>query len=128
MVTLLDECLAVYPASQWTLLESQLQALPAFKRSVKALVRLLTSRASDAKLDAQGRILLPAPLRAEVGLERDALVIGVLDRFEVWPPPAWDAFVRESERFLDDAGLDLAWPLPRPPQSPSSDPSSTGQP
>ena len=127
-MTLLDECLAVYPASQWTRLESQLQALPAFNRSVKALVRLLASRANDAKLDVQGRILLPASLRAEVSLERDALVIGVLDRFEVWPPAAWNSFVRESERFLDDAGLDVAWPLPGPPRGTSSGPSSTGQP
>ncbi len=128
VVTLLDECLAVYPASQWARLESQLQALPAFNRSAKALVRLLASRANDAKLDVQGRILLPTSLRAEVSLERDAIVVGVLDRFEVWPPAAWDRFVRESERFLDDAGLDVAWPLPGPSRDTPPDSSSTGQP
>ena len=128
VVTLLDECLAVYPTSQWTRLETQLQALPAFSRPVKALVRLLASRANDARLDVQGRILLPASLRAEVGLERDALVIGVLDRFEVWPPDAWDGFVRESERFLDDASLGVAWPLPGRSGSAPRDPSSTRQP
>ena len=106
-------------------LETQLLALPAFDRPVKALVRVLASRATDAKLDVQGRILLPVPLRTEVGLERDALVIGVLDRFEVWAPDAWDGFVRESERFLDDASLGVAWPLPGRSRS---GPSSTGQP
>ena len=128
VVTLLDECLAVYPTSQWTRLETQLLVLPAFDRPVKALVRLLASRATDAKLDVQGRILLPVPLRTEVGLERDALVIGVLDRFEVWAPDAWDGFVRESERFLDDASLGVAWPLPGRSRSGPSGPSSTGQP
>ena len=41
-----------------------------------------------------------------------ALVIGVLNRFEVWAPDRWDAFVADSERLLEDATLDVQWPLP----------------
>ena len=48
-------------------------------------------------------------------------VVGVLNRFEVWAPPAWEDFLRESERLLDDVSLDVAWPLPAPrPQENSS--------
>jgi len=60
----------------------------------------------------QGRILLPPTLRQAAGLTRDAVVVGVLNRFEVWSPEAWDGFVRESERLLDDVSLDIQWPLP----------------
>ena len=45
-------------------------------------------------------------------LDREALVIGVLNRFEVWAPDRWDAFVVDSERLLEDATLDVQWPLP----------------
>jgi MraZ protein len=111
VATPLDQCLACYPADEWTRLEGQLRALPAFSKQVKALTRLLASRAVDCGLDVQGRILLPAALRAAAGLGHDVVVVGVLNRFEVWSPDAWDGFVRESERMLEDVSLDVQWPL-----------------
>jgi MraZ protein len=112
VVTLLDQCLAVYPPTEWARLEAQLHALPAFAKQVKALTRLLLSRAADCEIDVQGRILLPPALREAAGLGRDAVVVGVLNRFEIWSPESWDGFVRESERLLDDVSLDIQWPLP----------------
>ena len=111
VVTLLDQCLAVYPAVEWERLESQLAALPAFSKPVKALSRLLASRASDCEIDVQGRILLPPALRAAAGLGREAVVLGVLNRIEVWAPEPWETFLRESERILDDASLGVEWPV-----------------
>ena len=133
VVTLLDQCLAVYTQTEWARLESQLAALPAFSKQVKALTRLLVSRAADCELDVQGRILLPPALREAAGLERDAVVVGVLNRFEVWAPQSWAGFVQESERLLDDVSLDIQWP-PAPPRPadaqvpPSLPPGSSGHP
>jgi MraZ protein len=123
VVTHLDQCLAAYPPEEWARLEAQLGALPAFSRPVKALTRLLVSRAADCEVDVQGRILLPATLRDAAGLSRDAIVVGVLNRFEIWAPEAWESFVRESERLLDDVSLDIQWPLPPSnPTGPASPP------
>jgi len=110
VVTSLDQCLAAYAPGEWAKLEAQLASLPAFSKPVKALTRLLASRAVDCEIDVQGRILLPSALREAAGLARDAVVIGVLNRFEVWSPEAWDTFTRESERLLDDVSLDVQWP------------------
>jgi len=123
VLTLLDECLAAYPPAEWEKLEAQLAALPAFSRPVKGLARLLASRAVDCELDGQGRILLPAGLRAAAGLGREATVVGVLNRFEVWSPERWDAFLQGSERLLDDVTLGVEWPPvagPRPQAKPRS--------
>jgi MraZ protein len=109
VVTQLDQCLAVYSPPEWSKLEAQLAALPAFSKPVKALTRLLASRAADCEIDVQGRILLPPSLRTAAGLSRDAVVIGVLNRFEVWAFETWEGFLRESERLLDDASLDIQW-------------------
>jgi MraZ protein len=127
VVTLLDQCLAAYPPSQWRRLESQLAALPAFSKPVKALTRLLTSRAADCELDSQGRILLPPSLRQAAGLARETVVVGVLNRFELWAPEPWEDFVRDSESLLDDLTLDIDWPVspvpsPGPPAAPSATP------
>ena len=110
VATLLDQCLAVYPASEWRRLEQQLRQLPAFSREVKALTRLLASRAVDCELDVQGRILLPSVLRQAAHLAGEVMAVGVLDRFELWPPAAWDDFLRDSERLLDDVSLTVQWP------------------
>jgi MraZ protein len=119
VVTPLDQCLAAYPPSEWAKLETQLAALPAFSKPVKALTRLLASRAADCEIDVQGRILLPPSLRTASGLERDAVVIGVLNRFEVWTPEGWESFLRESERLLEDVSLDIQWPPPPSPPTPA---------
>jgi len=125
VVTSLDQCLAAYAPSEWTRLEDQLRALPAFSRPVKALTRLLMSRAADCELDVQGRILLPAPLRAGAGLAREALMVGVLNRFEVWSPERWATFVADSEKLLEDATLDVQWSLP---PTPAGEPPRAGHP
>jgi MraZ protein len=127
VVTQLDQCLAVYSPGEWANLEAQLAALPAFNKQVKALTRLLASRASDCEIDVQGRILIPPALREAAGLTRDAVVVGVLNRFEVWSPEAWAGFVRESERLLDDVSLDIQWP-PAPPSPPPAVPTPAGTP
>jgi MraZ protein len=110
VVTVLDDCLAAYPAEAWARLEKQLARLPPFSAPAKALTRRLTSRAVDCDLDVQGRVLLPPAVRAAAGLQREALVVGVLDRIEVWAPERWESFLADSERLLDDATLGVEWP------------------
>ena len=105
VATVLDQCLAVYPAHEWSRLESSLAALPPFSKPVKALSRLLSSRAVDCRLDVQGRILIPSTLRAAAKLERAAVVAGVLNRFEIWEPAAWSAFLADSDKPYALGGL-----------------------
>jgi MraZ protein len=124
VVTVLDQCLAVYAPAEWARLEAQIAALPAFNRQVKALTRLLASRAADCDLDVQGRILLPPALRQSAALSREAVVIGALSRFEIWAPESWEGFLKESERLLDDVAFDLPWPPAPAPSSPSAGPPS----
>ena len=112
VVTLHDQCLAVYPSGQWSRVEQQLLSLPPFAKATQALSRRLASQAADARLDVQGRILLPPVLRRAAGLSTDVTVIGVLNRFEVWSPEAWSAFLRDSEQLLGDAALNTVWPAP----------------
>jgi transcriptional regulator MraZ len=116
VVTLLDECLAAYAPAEWARLEARLVALPPFSKPVKGLTRLLASRAVDCDLDVQGRILLPLSLRTAAALAREATVVGVLNRFEVWSSERWAAFLEGSERMLEDVSLGVEWPLPPPPR------------
>jgi len=128
VATRLDGCVALYGESDWQRLETQLRRLPAFSKQAKALTRHLASQASDCALDSQGRVLIPPALRALAGLKRDAIVVGALDRIEVWAPETWSDFLRDSERLLEDVTLDVSWPLPERSKTTPSDPGSTAEP
>ena len=61
----------------------------------KAL-RPLFANAAKCEPDAQGRILIPAKLRAYAGLKKDVTVIGVAKRAEIWSSERWKAMEQEE--------------------------------
>jgi MraZ protein len=109
VLTFFDDAIAGYPRETWLSLEKQVLALPAFSKKARALSRVLASRAHDSKLDAQGRVLVPPALRRLAGLDRDVVVIGAMDRFEIWPSDRWAAFAGEAEALLDAASSELSF-------------------
>ena len=42
-------------------------------------------------MDAQGRVLLPGLLRDHAGLQKQAILLGQGNKFELWGQEAWDA-------------------------------------
>jgi MraZ protein len=63
--------------------------------------RLFVGRAHECPLDKVGRILLPADLRRDAGIERDAVVIGQIDKVEIWSAERWQ---RLSAQGTDQMG------------------------
>lgn len=59
--------------------------------------RMLFGLMSEQTPDKQGRITITPELRAYAGLGREAVVVGVYDRIEVWEPKAWTAYNAEQE-------------------------------
>ena len=82
--------LALFPADEWERREEVLVGLSDFDTDAEDLQRLLVGEASDSPLDAQGRILVPTLMRKEADLETKVLVIGVLDRIELWNPERFE--------------------------------------
>jgi len=94
----LDGCVWIFPPQVYEQLMTQAQELNQFNRSARQLVRLLTGH--DLKLDKQGRLLIPPPLRthAEIGPDSDIVVVGVntrLPRIEIWGRARWDGVTEE---------------------------------
>ena len=65
---------------------------------LRAYGRMLFARASEQVPDKQGRVTITPKLRQYAGLDRDAVVIGVYDRIEVWEPRAWTAYTADQEQ------------------------------
>ena len=85
----LDNCLFVYDNSEWTALEEKLRALPITNTAGRKFSRFLLGSAATCEVDKQGRILLPAVLREFAGIEKDAVLVGVGSRIEVWNKDKW---------------------------------------
>jgi len=114
VLTFFDDAIAGYPRAAWASLENQVLSLPAFSKKARALSRVLASRAHESRLDGQGRILVPPALRKLAALDRDVVIIGAMDRFEIWPAEKWASFALEAESLLDAASSELSFAPPGP--------------
>lgn len=85
-----DRCLLIYPQPEWEEIERKLMQLPTLNPVVRRLQRLMIGHATELELDANGRMLIPPPLREYAGLSRQALLIGQGARFELWDEKQWN--------------------------------------
>lgn len=86
----LDGCLSVYPTEEWTVFESKLRSLPITNKNARMFTRFFLAGATECEIDKQGRILIPAPLREYAGLFKDAVLVGVSGRIEIWSKDKWE--------------------------------------
>jgi len=86
-----DQCLLLYPMPVWEEIESRLMSLPTLNPQARRLQRLMVGHATDLELDGHGRLLLPPNLREFASLNRDAMLIGQGQRFELWDESRWNA-------------------------------------
>jgi MraZ protein len=104
----LERCIYLYPASQWEALAAKLLALPQMESDIRFFVRMSFGASSDCRVDGQGRVLLPPELRGYGGLDREAVIVGVGNRAEVWQPDAWARCEQEAEPRMGDIAQRLA--------------------
>ena len=86
----LDKCLGLFPHDEWEELAAKLRGLPLTNPNAREFARFMSSGAVEVELDKQGRILVPGYLREYAGLsEGEVIVVGALNRLEIWAPAAW---------------------------------------
>jgi MraZ protein len=81
-------CLSVYTMERW---EEKSAELASGKTSdeLRDFERRIYPSASEVELDSQGRMVIPAKLRAYADLANEVTVAGVRDHFEIWDRTAW---------------------------------------
>lgn len=98
-----DYCLLLYPLPEWEAVEQQLVRLSSTNRKSRALKRLLLGHAEECSLDANGRLLLPGPLREFAGLDRRVVLVGQGNKFEIWDETIW---YRQRDEWIGVQGQD----------------------
>ena len=90
IITNFNKCLAAYPLKEWNAIENKVAELPQFKQEVISFLRYLMGGAVECSIDSQGRILVPQSLRNYAQLDKEVVLIGMLNRFEVWSKEIWE--------------------------------------
>ena len=88
VLTTYDGCLVAFSLEDWEELEKKFMRIPNPSPQVRAFRRLVIGGAETHTPDSHGRILLSPDHRAYAGIEREATVLGLVDRFEIWNPAA----------------------------------------
>jgi len=84
--------LVAYPVQEWLSIGEKVRNAPNMEQSVSDFMRVLFSNASEVSFDKQGRILIPPPMRAKVGIDKSVVMVGVMNRLEIWSQEKWLVF------------------------------------
>ena len=97
----LDVNLVVYTEDAFKEYAQKWMELSTGKADYRKWRRYVASTAEYCELDKQGRILISAKLRDHAGLDKDVVISGNLDNFEIWAPERW----KEAGDFGDDGEI-----------------------
>jgi MraZ protein len=79
-----------------------LKQAPITNKGARDYLRMLFAGASNEVPDKQGRVTIPPMLRDYAGLDRDCVVIGAMNRVEIWNTENWNRYSQEQEQAFAD--------------------------
>lgn len=97
-----ERCLNVWSMQEFSTFTDRLKETPITSKSSRDYVRMLFAGASDETPDKQGRITVPAMLRDYASLSKDCVVIGAMNRIEIWDATAWQTYSDSQEQAFAD--------------------------
>ncbi|MGO4385214.1 division/cell wall cluster transcriptional repressor MraZ [Specibacter sp. RAF43] len=101
-----ENCIYVFSAREFEKVHAQMEGAPISNRQARDYIRIFLSGASDEVPDKQGRVTIPATLRAYAGLERELVVIGAGSRAEIWDATAWHDYLAAREQAFSETDED----------------------
>lgn len=102
-----ERCLFVFPMAEFQRMHEQIRNAPVTSKHARDYLRVFLSGAHDEIPDKQGRLNIPAALRAYAGLDRDVAVIGAGTRVEIWDAAAWEAYLAEQVELYSETAEEV---------------------
>ena len=87
--------LLIFPRPAWEQFRDRVAALPMDSSGWK---RVFLGNAMDVELDGTGRVLVSPELRAAAGIEKDVMLLGMGNHFELWDKASYEAKEAEAMR------------------------------
>ena len=102
-----QSCLLLYPLHEWEEIELKLARLSTMNIAERRIIRLTLGYASEGDMDKNGRFLLPPPLRQHAKLEKQIMLVGQLNKFEIWDADIWQKQIEEDIQTEQLGGFEL---------------------
>ncbi len=96
-----DKCLLIYPQSDWEPIQQKLMELSSLNPRIRGLQRQLIGHAEDIEMDAAGRVLVSSALREFAALEKNVVLVGQGNKFELWDKEQWGQVLERGTGFGD---------------------------
>ena len=100
-----EKCLTLYPKKNWDPILAELSKVSEYKAENREFLRYFTMGATLGELDSAGRLLIPPNLKAHAGLEKDVVLVSVINKIEIWDKVKYQQFF---ESFTPEKYSDLA--------------------
>jgi MraZ protein len=90
MISRMDNCLVGFTFNEWRNIESKILAMAEKNDNMRRFRRVFIGGSFECSCDKQDRILVPPSLRQYAELEKEIVLVGVLDHFEIWSRDNYD--------------------------------------
>ena len=82
----MDKCILVYPQDEWEKVKNALSGYNSFNRDQRFFMREFFMYVNECELDSQNRIVIPPQLKEYAGLDKEVILLGLMDKMEIWNP------------------------------------------
>ncbi|OUJ72433.1 MULTISPECIES: division/cell wall cluster transcriptional repressor MraZ [Hymenobacter] len=108
-----EPCLVLYPSSSWRVIHDKVMALDEFNEEYRQFQRNFFRGMTEVELDNIGRFMLPRTMLRYAGIEKEAIIVGMGNRCEIWDPERYDAFlIKDQKSFSQLAQKFLSTDMP----------------
>src|ERR1035438_8076709 len=94
------------PPSQMAKMKADLDAMPNGNPNKVVLKRFIGSESVQVALDKAGRICLPDEMARAASIKDEVVLVGLLDRFEIWNPGRYET-VKAADAVLASEAFKL---------------------
>jgi MraZ protein len=105
MVSRMDGALVAYPYDEWRKIETRILSLAEKSENMRRFRRVFIGGAFECSCDKQDRILIPQNLRQYSEIDKEIVLVGVLDHFEIWSRKSWDRENIHLEKDMKKEGV-----------------------
>jgi MraZ protein len=106
-----ERCLNIWSREEFGRFTERLRSMPVANKAGRDYVRMLFAGASDETPDRQGRITIPPMLRTYAALSKECVVIGAMNRVEIWDAASWADYEASQEQAFSELSDDV-FPAP----------------
>jgi MraZ protein len=97
-----DNCIWLFPSNEWIKVLETVKGTNPYTQEEVAMRRQMLFHTDEIAVDAQHRILVSQELLKLVGIKKDVLIIGQIERIELWNPASYEKYLSSSKDSYED--------------------------